>query len=747
MSGGGVAVVGRSIREEVAEALAPILEASSEWGSLIDPTEYLRDDPSFSWVIGPQNLRSDRARGDNYPIYRTEAEISIIRAIGRALGDCTEHGQAILETMAAYILGCGYQWEMKPTQPSAILASKQIQKVLSDYLDEEKWPCNKEEEFLRRAIRDGEVFVAIMDRAGGGLCLRFVEPSQVTEPTPAAARAICERYGLEYGEWSYGIHTREGDVEDVLGYFVQWTDDADDWSYLPEFRVVHWKRNVDSNVKRGVSDFYPVRHGMRRGQKLQGRLSDVAAVQASIAWVNELPSQTTQQQAENFVANQAARTTFIPNPSTPAATTGQRNNIRNVSTLGANSVLTVTDAKFQAGPVGHAEKATGFIEIFSAQLRTLGVRWNMPEYLISGDASNANYASTLAAGSPFGRSRERDQFKFGQVNLELMRKVLVQMCRRGVFREQGYIEPGKLVLDMTLTYTAPAVQVMDDAAKLAVAQGKIALGVPQKTVLKELGYQPEDLMSVAGVAAPDGTVPAGSEGGAPVADTAMNGTQITSMREIVDAVATGAMPPATAKAMMTVAFPTMSPEEISAIIDPLEGFVPTVGPDGKPLQVAPGASAAGGATPATAAMSRLQQSRNFSTVLDLLNKVASGKTDRNVASVLMRQLAIPDEDIAELLGDAADGKVDSLPAGATTPAPEPAAGESAIDKRAGLIRITTESVHARRMPRTAGIAQIAVMCGIDKEQAAELLGDAGTGTEADEAAIVQRHLAKMWESP
>ena len=50
------------------------------------------------------------------------------------------------------------------------------------------------------------------------------------------------------------------------------------------------------------------------------------------------------------------------------------------------------------------------------------------------------------------------------------------------------------------------------------------------------------------------------------------------------------------------------------------------------------------------------------------------------------------------------------------------------------------------MPRSAGIAQLSYLCGMEKSQAEELLGDAGIGTVEDEAAIVQRHLAKMWET-
>ncbi len=63
----------------------------------------------------------------------------------------------------------------------------------------------------------------------------------------------------------------------------------------------------------------------------------------------------------------------------------------------------------------------------------MSVRWNMPEYLISGDASNANYASTLAAGSPFVKSRQRDQSFYRRRYRTIMMKMLRMRQIMGAF--------------------------------------------------------------------------------------------------------------------------------------------------------------------------------------------------------------------------------------------------------------------------------------------------------------------------
>ena len=62
---------------------------------------------------------------------------------------------------------------------------------------------------------------------------------------------------------------------------------------------------------------------------------------------------------------------------------------------------------------------------------------------------------------------------------------------------------------------------------------------------------------------------------APVANTAMNGAQVTALQGIAQAVADGAMPAETALQLILVAFPTITPEQAQAIIRPMDGFEKT----------------------------------------------------------------------------------------------------------------------------------------------------------------------------
>ncbi len=78
--------------------------------------------------------------------------------------------------------------------------------------------------------------------------------------------------------------------------------------------------------------------------------------------------------------------------------------------------------KFASPPFASANSS--FIDTLQWILRRVGTRWQMPEYMISGDASNANYSSTLVAESPFVKNAEHEQVQFGEAMQSLMWKIL-----------------------------------------------------------------------------------------------------------------------------------------------------------------------------------------------------------------------------------------------------------------------------------------------------------------------------------
>lgn len=120
---------------------------------------------------------------------------------------------------------------------------------------------------------------------------------------------------------------------------------------------------------------------------------------------------------------------------------------------------------------------------------------------------------------------------------------------------------------------------------------KDILGLPPESEYEAEGYDDLDMLPAPGdplaLPAPEGeadAVPldetadpdaAAFPGQEAVQDTALNGAQIASLKEIVEAVGAGMLNPDTAIELILVSFPTVTKEQADAIIDPMRGFEPT----------------------------------------------------------------------------------------------------------------------------------------------------------------------------
>jgi hypothetical protein len=347
-------------------------------------------------------LMGDRQTGRYRPVFETEHELAAIRGQARLLAGATSVAVCALENLANYVLGTGLTYEARSAQgfdaPAMLVAD--VQHVINQFLDDNDWIGDREREVHRRCHRDGECFIALYPGPAGRAKVRFIEPEQVSEP--ANSRELEDWLGSDGpASWSFGIHTDAGDVETVRGYHVRWNESGSDWDYLPAALVEHIKLNVDRNIKRGVSDFYVARGDIQREAKLRRNTAEGTALQAAIAWVFETPAGTTADGIEAMITSNAAGSYR------QAHRSGART--RHVGKYDPGTVLYPSPgAKYVSGPMG-SQRNPNFILVAQYVLRAIGIRWCMPEYMISGDASNANFASTLVAESPFVKARESDQ--------------------------------------------------------------------------------------------------------------------------------------------------------------------------------------------------------------------------------------------------------------------------------------------------------------------------------------------------
>lgn len=446
---------------------------AEEFGQPLDPQELFDFDPNFQFHAPSASARiGDRKGGQNFPFYRNEIELSFIRASARLIATTSEIAIGILENLANYVIGPGFE-------TTAVARAKQspeqelidtVNEVLDEFDEENKWTGVKDTENFNRSRRDGEAFLALFHVGGGHAQARFVDPEQVTEP--GNQREIEEWIADNFGDegrravsgptnWEWGIHTAEGDIERVFGYHVKYTQDDDDWDYIPASRMEHIKLNVDSNIKRGLSDFYPVRKHMRANDKLLTALIEGSATCASIAYVRQFPLGATSDSIQDTIG---ARSMVRRDRNFPTGT--QR---EDTTLLKPGSVLNVpAGMEYKPGPLS-SQRNPAFIAAMQAGLRAAGVRWNLPESVVSGDASGTNFASALVAEGPATKAFEKKQRTYVTFQRSLFWKVIRIAHEAGRFDSFG-ITLAELRKAIELEIEPPTVAVRDLVNETTVNQ-------------------------------------------------------------------------------------------------------------------------------------------------------------------------------------------------------------------------------------------------------------------------------------
>ncbi len=380
-----------------------LLEAFDDlWDNFVDPAEAYYDVDGSRWTrIGGEPGRGIAA---GVP-FTSEQQLREIRAQCRALAVSNEFAINGHENRVSYIVGSGHSYRVtaKPGRAASEELIREMQDVLNRFVKDNRWH-KRQQEIVRRRDRDGEAFLRFFVTPDGATRIRFVEPAQVSTPPETADDPSA----------SFGIQTDPDDVETVLGYYIdgQWADAAG---------IQHRKANVDANVKRGLPLFYPVRKNLRRAEKLLRNMSVVAEIQSAIAIIRKHGAGT-KGTIEQFVGSQA-------DVSVTSQSTGKTSHFRRYAPGTILDAFAGTDYEFPAA----ALDASRYVAVLQAELRAIASRLVMPEFMLSSDASNANYASTMVAEGPAVKMFQRLQHDMIEEDLEVMWRVV-----------QGAVEAGRL---------------------------------------------------------------------------------------------------------------------------------------------------------------------------------------------------------------------------------------------------------------------------------------------------------------
>ena len=329
------------------------------------------------------------------------------------------HGRNIIRLFEKYVAGHGFKIAPMSTIPA-----------VKEYWNE-FWKVNKmslrAKEIVRRSMRDGETFLRYFEgEKRDPMKVRFMNPALVADP---------EKPPLDSdNKISDGIETDPDDIEEVLGYYYK-------NNYIGASEVQHIKILVDSDVLRGRSYYEPMLQSLAMYKKWltdRMKLNEIRNTVALIKKVNGNPTNA---------ANVATKyeTSRKTNPDGTTLSRAPKN--VSVYTVNKNVDYDLKSPNLQAADVQHDGRAL---------LLNIAAGAGLPEFMISSDASNSNYASTVTAEGPAVMEFEDWQDFFGEAYKVMFERVIEYGIEQGkIPKMETYtereVQPDKSIKEVKIT--------------------------------------------------------------------------------------------------------------------------------------------------------------------------------------------------------------------------------------------------------------------------------------------------------
>jgi hypothetical protein len=354
-------------------------------------------------MLGPDGGLWDVITGhdtEDWRPYSDEEGLAKARRIGQWLRHCTPFGRSAIENRISYIVGFGHTYNVMERQGEDATdeQKKRVKDWLDTWLELNRWYAKQQENVDRRDT-EGEVFIRMFRNEDGYLRLRYIEPGAVYCPADLNGKDEC----------TFGIETDPDDVETVIRYWVNDEPiDADE--------IQHRKRNAKSTDKRGTPLLWAFRHNIHRAMKTLRNGSTLIEIQTAYAVVKKVAAKVgttvkawAQQQANAQVTSQK-----------PGYGNAETNSTfhQKVQPGSMTTIPDTTDIELP-GIGADPSKTAGAVQ---AEGRAVAAAMIMPEYMLTADASNGNFASTMIAEGPAVKNFERLQYDEIKFDLELINK-------------------------------------------------------------------------------------------------------------------------------------------------------------------------------------------------------------------------------------------------------------------------------------------------------------------------------------
>lgn len=372
---------------------------------LISPFSNLYDGQNLLFPIFPG--RYDSRVSSNY-LFLTETQLDMLRVYSRFLYELNPTAKAPLHRLCDYTIAKGFTYTVvaKDDDNSSISLIEKSQDIVDNFIDKNDWHSYEQEIFLR-SHRDGETFIELFPQEDY-TAVRIVEPETIRNP--GSAKTV----GGTEAEWKYGILTKAPDLATPLKYAVMHYADEENIRIVDAKQMLHIKVNVDRQIKRGLSDFLALQEIIQNIQKLlrAGVLGE--SVRQSIAYIRQ------------FAQADLSTVQTLQNNNTsyeiPVLNTGKSPTLQPVQIVQPGSVVDIPDGlEHQPPPLGASNNAVLMLQASYQQLASF---WGVPQWIVSADTGNTNFAASLTAESPFIKNIERRQSFYANNFKTLMKRVL-----------------------------------------------------------------------------------------------------------------------------------------------------------------------------------------------------------------------------------------------------------------------------------------------------------------------------------
>lgn len=329
------------------------------------------------------------------------------------------HARNILRLLEVYVVGPGLSLSHSSSECNGTI-SNEIRNLASeaDRLWRAFLIANKNHfsyrEYARRVWRDGECFLRLFHTGTWPPQTRFIDPEMIAETAAEAG--------------SQGIVTEPHDVETPIAYLLVDPVQGALLEKLPPDDVLHTKIGVDANMKRGISFFMPLLEPLNSFQQWMETELKARKLQSSIVLWRKVNGSPTA--ADNLVGQQQT------SAGTPSSDGTRQERFR------SGSIITTsqgTDIKFLQPNTNFDDAAS----LGRLLLLCTAAGAGLPEFMLTSDASNANYASTLVAEGPAVKLFAAEQdFFIGEFN-QLWRSVMQRAMSSGLLPAEFFekIEP------------------------------------------------------------------------------------------------------------------------------------------------------------------------------------------------------------------------------------------------------------------------------------------------------------------